>query len=139
MPASRFSRIEELNLSVRSRNCLSQAGIKRIGHLTLRTEQDLRKIGNLGRASLNEIKSVLCSFGLTLRPEPRKATREVYAARNAIIRASHDPPRVLAERLGVSRSRIGYIRSRERYDRLALLKRRAFGLGMSTVYKAPES
>ena len=58
--------IEELNLSVRSSNCLKNANIRTIGELTKKTEDDLAKTRNFGKISLLEIKTKLHEFGLTL-------------------------------------------------------------------------
>lgn len=60
--------IEELELSVRSFNCLKRAGIDSIGQLTDRTEEDMMKVRNLGRKSLDEVKQKLAGLGLGLRP-----------------------------------------------------------------------
>jgi DNA-directed RNA polymerase subunit alpha len=60
--------IEELELSVRSFNCLKRAGIDTIGQLTDRTEEDMMKVRNLGRKSLDEVKQKLVGLGLGLRP-----------------------------------------------------------------------
>jgi len=60
--------IEELELSVRSFNCLKRAGIDTIGQLTDRTEEDMMKVRNLGRKSLDEVKQKLAGLGLGLRP-----------------------------------------------------------------------
>jgi len=61
-----FRSVEELELSVRSANCLKNANIKYIGELVQRTEQEMLKTKNFGRKSLNEIKDVLTEMGLTL-------------------------------------------------------------------------
>jgi len=75
MPASRGSSqfdpillrpVDELELTVRSANCLKAENIYYIGDLIQRTENELLKTPNLGRKSLNEIKEVLASRGLTL-------------------------------------------------------------------------
>ncbi len=58
--------VDELELTVRSANCLKAENIYYIGDLILRTETELLKTPNLGRKSLNEIKEVLASRGLTL-------------------------------------------------------------------------
>jgi len=57
--------IEELELSVRSFNCLEAAGIKTIRDLIQKTESDMLKYRNFGRKSLNEIKNILKDMGLT--------------------------------------------------------------------------
>ena len=58
--------VDELELTVRSANCLKAENINYIGDLIQRTENELLKTPNLGRKSLNEIKEVLASRGLTL-------------------------------------------------------------------------
>ena len=58
--------VDELELTVRSANCLKAESIYYIGDLIQRTENELLKTPNLGRKSLNEIKEVLASRGLTL-------------------------------------------------------------------------
>jgi DNA-directed RNA polymerase subunit alpha len=58
--------VDELELTVRSANCLKAEDIYYIGDLIQRTENELLKTPNLGRKSLNEIKEVLASRGLTL-------------------------------------------------------------------------
>ena len=58
--------VDELELTVRSANCLKAENIYYIGDLIQRTENELLKTQNLGRKSLNEIKEVLASRGLTL-------------------------------------------------------------------------
>jgi len=61
--------IEELELSVRSFNCLEAAGIKTIRDLVQKSEQEMLKYRNFGRKSLNEIKSILRDMGLTFNME----------------------------------------------------------------------
>ena len=63
--------IEELELSVRSSNCLRRANIDTVEKLTQKTEEDMIKVRNLGRKSLNEIKHKLAEFGLSLSPEDK--------------------------------------------------------------------
>ncbi len=58
--------VEELELSVRSSNCLKNASIKTIGDLTRRTEEDIAKTRNFGKKSLQEIKEKLYEWGLSL-------------------------------------------------------------------------
>ena len=58
--------VEELELSVRSYNCLKNANIQTIGDLVQKTEAEMLRTKNFGRKSLNEIKEVLASRGLTL-------------------------------------------------------------------------
>ncbi|OGR23495.1 MAG: DNA-directed RNA polymerase subunit alpha [Desulfuromonadales bacterium GWD2_54_10] len=60
-----YRTVEELELSVRSANCLKNAGIKLIGELVSKTEAEMLKTQNFGRKSLNEIKDILCEMGLT--------------------------------------------------------------------------
>ncbi len=59
-----FRNVSELELSVRSANCLQNAGIKYIGELVQRTEAEMLKTKNFGRKSLNEIKEILHEMGL---------------------------------------------------------------------------
>ena len=70
-----YRSIEELELSVRSYNCLKNADIKTIGELVVKTEGEMLKTKNFGRKSLNEIKEMLTemslSFGMKLDPEGR--------------------------------------------------------------------
>jgi DNA-directed RNA polymerase subunit alpha len=61
-----FRSVEELELSVRSANCLQNANITLIGELVQRTEQDMLKTKNFGRKSLKEIKEILSNMGLSL-------------------------------------------------------------------------
>src|ERR1700749_4227164 len=56
--------VEELELSVRSYNCLKNANIQSIGELVQKTEAEMLKTKNFGRKSLNEIKEILASMGL---------------------------------------------------------------------------
>lgn len=61
--------IEELDLSVRSYNCLKRAGINTVQELTHKTEEDMMKVRNLGRKSLEEVQEKLGELGLGLRKE----------------------------------------------------------------------
>ena len=61
-----YRSVEELELSVRSANCLKNASIRFIGELVQRTEAEMLKTKNFGRKSLNEIKEVLSEMGLSL-------------------------------------------------------------------------
>ena len=61
-----FRRIEEIDLSVRSANCLENADIKFIGELVQRSEPEMLRTKNFGRKSLNEIKDMLTEMGLGL-------------------------------------------------------------------------
>ena len=60
--------IEELELSVRSFNCLKRAAINTVEELTQKTEEDMMKVRNLGKKSLDEVKAKLEEFGLSLKP-----------------------------------------------------------------------
>ena len=60
--------IEELDLSVRSYNCLKRAGINTVEDLTNKTEDDMMKVRNLGRKSLEEVLQKLSGLGLRLQP-----------------------------------------------------------------------
>ncbi len=61
-----FRSVDELELSVRSANCLQNANITLIGELVQKTEQDMLKTKNFGRKSLKEIKEILATMGLGL-------------------------------------------------------------------------
>ena len=61
--------IEELELSVRSFNCLKRAGISTVEDLTNRSENDMMKVRNLGKKSLDEVIAKLHSLGLNFRQE----------------------------------------------------------------------
>jgi DNA-directed RNA polymerase subunit alpha len=61
-----FRSVDELELSVRSANCLQNANIRLIGELVQRSEAEMLKTKNFGRKSLNEIKEVLAAMGLHL-------------------------------------------------------------------------
>ena len=73
--------VEELELSVRSYNCLKNASIQTIGQLVVKTEAEMLKTKNFGRKSLNEIREILADMGLSFgmefddkgRPMPEKA------------------------------------------------------------------
>jgi len=58
--------VEELELSVRSSNCLRRANIKSLGELVRRSEQDMLKYRNFGKQSLKEISEILNGMGLHL-------------------------------------------------------------------------
>ncbi|MGI6189212.1 MAG: DNA-directed RNA polymerase subunit alpha [Caldicoprobacteraceae bacterium] len=59
--------IEELDLSVRSYNCLKRAGINTVEELTQRTAEDMMKVRNLGKKSLEEVQQKLAALGLSLK------------------------------------------------------------------------
>jgi len=59
--------IEELDLSVRSFNCLKRAGINTVQELTEKTEEDMMKVRNLGKKSLEEVQHKLADLGLYLK------------------------------------------------------------------------
>lgn len=59
--------IEELDLSVRSYNCLKRAGINSVEELTYKTDEDMMKVRNLGKKSLDEVQKKLEELGLSLR------------------------------------------------------------------------
>lgn len=61
-----FRSVDELELSVRSANCLQQANIRSIGDLVQKTEAEMLKTKNFGRKSLKEIKEILAELGLSL-------------------------------------------------------------------------
>src|SRR5437870_2019440 len=66
--------IEELELGVRSYNCLKRVGIETIGDLVVKTENELAAIPNFGKKSVEEVKETLAAHGLTLRGDESSAT-----------------------------------------------------------------
>jgi DNA-directed RNA polymerase subunit alpha len=67
--AALLKKVDELELSVRSANCLKNDNIVYIGDLIQKTEAEMLRTPNFGRKSLNEIKEVLASMGLHLGME----------------------------------------------------------------------
>ncbi|WP_279323481.1 DNA-directed RNA polymerase subunit alpha C-terminal domain-containing protein, partial [Clostridium paraputrificum] len=61
--------IDELDLSVRSFNCLKRAGINTVEDLLSKSEEDMMKVRNLGRKSLEEVIWKLASLGFNLRKD----------------------------------------------------------------------
>ena len=59
--------IEEMDLSVRSYNCLKRANIHTLGNLTQKTEEDMLKVRNLGKKSLDEVIYKLGTYGLAVK------------------------------------------------------------------------
>ena len=59
--------IEELDLSVRAYNCLKRAGINTVAELVQRNQEDMMKVRNLGKKSLEEVEQKLMALGLNLR------------------------------------------------------------------------
>jgi DNA-directed RNA polymerase subunit alpha len=62
--------IEELELTVRSYNCLKREGIHSVGELVARSEADLLDIRNFGAKSIDEVKAKLAGMGLALKDSP---------------------------------------------------------------------
>jgi DNA-directed RNA polymerase subunit alpha len=75
---SLLKKVDELELSVRSANCLKNDNIVYIGDLIQKTEGEMLRTPNFGRKSLNEIKEVLASDG----PAPRHGYRESWPPEN---------------------------------------------------------
>ena len=61
--------IEELDLSVRSFNCLKRAGINTVEDLINKSEEEMMKVRNLGRKSLEEVMAKLDALGFSLTPD----------------------------------------------------------------------
>ena len=59
--------IEDLDLSVRSYNCLKRAGIQTVEELTMKTEDEMMRVRNLGKKSLKEVKEKIYDLGLTFK------------------------------------------------------------------------
>ena len=62
--------VEDLDLTVRSYNCLKREGIHTVGELLSRSEADLLDIRNFGAKSIDEVKAKLASMGLALKDSP---------------------------------------------------------------------
>lgn len=73
--------IEDMDLSVRSYNCLKRANIHTVEDLTRKTEEEMLKVRNLGRKSLDEVILKLESYGLSLEKRRIKLCREKWAER----------------------------------------------------------
>lgn len=73
--------IEELDMSVRSFNCLKRAGIDTVEDLTNRTEEDMIKVRNLGKKSLEEVIQKLQSLGLSLKKRKTKRNYSIKGGR----------------------------------------------------------
>ncbi|HRR06780.1 MAG TPA: DNA-directed RNA polymerase subunit alpha C-terminal domain-containing protein, partial [Victivallales bacterium] len=72
------TKVDEMELSVRSQNCLKNANIKLLGELCLKTEAKMLKYRNFGRISLEEVKEKLSSYGLNLGMSfPEKITTAI--------------------------------------------------------------
>jgi DNA-directed RNA polymerase subunit alpha len=61
--------IEEMDLSVRSYNCLKRAGINTVEELIRKSDEEMMKVRNLGKKSLEEVQNKLNELGLNLRKE----------------------------------------------------------------------
>ena len=72
-----LKKVEELELSVRSANCLQNANIKYIYELVSKTEGEMLRTKNFGRKSLNEIKEILTNMGLGLGMKVDSIMKEV--------------------------------------------------------------
>ena len=78
--------IEEMDLTVRSYNCLKREGIHTVGELVARTEADLLDIRNFGQKSIDEVKIKLAGLGLALKDcppgfDPSAAAVDAYGDR----------------------------------------------------------
>jgi DNA-directed RNA polymerase subunit alpha len=79
-----YRTVEELELSVRSANCLQNAGIKYIGELVQKTEAEMLKTKNFGRKSLNEIRDLLHEMGLGFGIRVESFDPEAYFAQKKL-------------------------------------------------------
>ena len=82
--------VEELELSVRSYNCLKNANIRTLRELVTKTEAEMLKTKNFGRKSLNEIKEILAGMGLSLGHAPRSAGRRSSPSRHDRTERRHE-------------------------------------------------
>jgi DNA-directed RNA polymerase subunit alpha len=86
-----LKKVDELELSVRSANCLKNDNIVYIGDLVQKTEAEMLRTPNFGRKSLNEIKEVLSSMGLHLGmdiPAGRRRTSKKWPRRRSATRGA---------------------------------------------------
>ena len=82
--------VEELELSVRSYNCLKNANIQTIGDLVQKTEAEMLRTKNFGRKSLNEIKEILGNLGLSFGMKFDSQGRIIDAATSSPLAAPDD-------------------------------------------------
>ncbi|NDJ27192.1 DNA-directed RNA polymerase subunit alpha [Campylobacter sp. MIT 12-8780] len=82
--------ITDLNLSARSFNCLEKAGITYIGELALMSVNELSSLKNLGKKSLDEIKSIMESIGLPVGTSKLSDNKEVLKKKIAELKAKHE-------------------------------------------------
>ncbi len=75
--------IEELELGVRSYNCLKRVGIETIGDLVAKTEQELAAIPNFGKKSIEEVRETLAAHGLNAAGRRASAMRHAAPARSS--------------------------------------------------------
>lgn len=71
--------IDELDLSVRATNCLKRAGIRTIEQIQTSTEEDLRRVRNLGRRSLEEVLAVMYAHGFKIKDDPEYPTEYKFS------------------------------------------------------------
>jgi len=77
--------VEELELSVRAANCLKAAGVRTLGELVTRTENEMLQFHNFGKKSLDEIKSILDTMGLSLGMGREDDEEAADAAASAVV------------------------------------------------------
>ena len=75
--------IDELNFTLRTNNCLKRAGIHTLSELCNMTENELKQVRNLGQHSLEEIKTRVAEYGLSLAKMKKLKTRDGFAGTNA--------------------------------------------------------
>tara|TARA_B100001248_G_C27397594_1_gene466797 strand:+ start:2164 stop:3243 length:1080 start_codon:yes stop_codon:yes gene_type:complete len=102
-----FRSVDDLELSVRSANCLKNANIRYIGELVTRSEAEMLKTKNFGRKSLNEIKELLTEMGLTLGMKidgwpPKDWDPDTYARNRAAQAAPAAAPTGMGTGIGES-------------------------------------
>jgi len=90
--AFRDAKIEELDFSVRTFNCLKKANVLTIGDLTQKTESDLMTIRNFGRKSLTEVREKLAQLGLGLRKGREESALEEESEEDVISEEDLNPP-----------------------------------------------
>ena len=112
--------VEELELSVRSYNCLKNANIRTLRELVQKTEGEMLKTKNFGRKSLNEIKEILATMGLSLGMRLDQADGDYGTRRDQTLSMRH---RVAHRKLG-----------RVTEHRIAMLRNQAVGAHRARAY-----
>lgn len=123
------TRLEELDLSVHSYNCLMRAGIDNLEDLICRSEEELIKVRNLGRRSMEEAIAKAKSFGLDIRPEEvseeewiKQLKQKTIQDTPETIQESNEQPKVQPETKSISQQKILNSKNNENKKKLDVNK-----------------